>query len=142
MHGEGIILSIPRYHNKLVCDDCVETARQTYSVGRGSVCINTAGEKVYPEEVEETLKLHPAVRDAVVVGIPDEKWGEAVTGLVELEAGVAAGEDELRDFVRERLAGYKVPKRVVLAESVGRSPSGKADYKGAKTKVKEVLGLS
>jgi fatty-acyl-CoA synthase len=124
-------------------DVCTGEADGTLNLhGRGSVCINTAGEKVYPEEVEETLKLHPAVRDAVVVGIPDEKWGEAVTGLVELEAGAAAGEDELRDFVRERLAGYKVPKRVVLAESVGRSPSGKADYKGAKTKVKEVLGLS
>jgi fatty-acyl-CoA synthase len=124
-------------------DVCTVEADGTLNLhGRGSVCINTAGEKVYPEEVEETLKLHPAVRDAVVVGIPDEKWGEAVTGLVELEAGVAAGEDELRDFVRERLAGYKVPKRVVLAESVGRSPSGKADYKGAKTQVKGALGLS
>jgi len=109
--------------------------------GRGSVCINTGGEKVYSEEVEETLKLHPAVRDAVVVGVPDEKWGEAVTALVEPEPGGSPDEAELRGFVRERLAGYKVPKRVVFAPSVGRSPSGKADYKTAKKKVKEALGL-
>ncbi len=124
-------------------DFCTVEADGTLNLhGRGSVCINTGGEKVYSEEVEETLKLHPAVRDAVVVGIPDEKWGEAVTGLVELESGREADEAELRDFVREKLAGYKVPKRVVFAPSVGRSPSGKADYKGAKAKVKEALGLT
>lgn len=124
-------------------DFCTVEADGTLKLhGRGSVCINTAGEKVYSEEVEETLKLHPAVRDAVVVGIPDEKWGEAVTGLVEFEPGASADEGQLRDFVREKLAAFKVPKRVVFAPSVGRSPSGKADYKGAKTKVKEALGLS
>jgi fatty-acyl-CoA synthase len=123
-------------------DFCTVDADGTLRLhGRGSVCINTGGEKVYSEEVEETLKLHPAVRDAVVVGVPDEKWGEAVTALVEQEAGRAAGEAELRDFVRERLAGYKVPKRLVFTPSVGRSPSGKADYKAAKAKVKEALGL-
>jgi fatty-acyl-CoA synthase len=123
-------------------DFCTVEADGTLRLhGRGSVCINTGGEKVYSEEVEETLKLHPAVRDAVVVGIPDEKWGEAVTALVELDEGRGANEADLRGFVRERLAGYKVPKRVVFAPSVGRSPSGKADYKAAKAKVKEALGL-
>ena len=123
-------------------DFCTVEADGTLNLhGRGSVCINTAGEKVYSEEVEETLKLHPGVRDAVVVGVPDEKWGEAVTALVELEEGSAASEAELRGFVRERLAGYKVPKRLVFAPSVGRSPSGKADYKAAKAKVKEALRL-
>ena len=122
-------------------DFCTVEADGTLNLhGRGSVCINTGGEKVYSEEVEETLKLHPAVRDAVVVGVPDEKWGEAVTALVELEAGCDADEAGLRDFVRERLAAYKVPKRLVFAPSVGRSPSGKADYKAAKAKVKEALG--
>ena len=98
------------------------------------MCINTGGEKVHPEEVEEALKLHPAVADAVVVGLPDEDWGEAVTGVVELAPGAAADEAALRAFVRERLSGYKVPKRIAFVASVGRSPSGKADYKGAKAK--------
>jgi fatty-acyl-CoA synthase len=121
-------------------DFCTVDADGTLRLqGRGSVCINTAGEKVYPEEVEETLKLHPAVRDAVVVGVPDEKWGEAVTALVEPETGERPSEDELRRFVREKLAGYKVPKRIVLAPSVGRSPSGKADYKAAKAAVLAAL---
>jgi len=122
-------------------DVCTVAADGTLELhGRGSGCINTAGEKVFPEEVEEALKLHPAVRDAVVVGVPDEKWGEAVTALVELEAGRSANEEQLRGFVREKLAGYKVPKRLVFAPSVGRSPSGKVDYKGAKAKVKQALG--
>ena len=100
--------------------------------GRGSVCINTAGEKVYPEEVEEALKTHPAVADAIVVGVPDETWGEAVTGVVRLEAGQHASQEELRAHVRARLAGYKTPKRIVFTETPMRAPNGKADYKGAK----------
>jgi fatty-acyl-CoA synthase len=100
--------------------------------GRGSVCINTAGEKVYPEEVEESLKTHPAVADALVVGLPDEKWGESVTAVVRLEAGRRATEDELRAHVREQLAGYKTPKRVVFTDQSMRAPNGKADYKSAK----------
>ena len=116
-------------------DWCTVNADGTLELlGRGSVCINTGGEKVYPEEVEEALKLHPSVADAVVVGLPDEQWGEAVTGVVELRPGGEASEAALRDFVRQRLAGYKVPKRLVFVDSVGRSPSGKADYKGAKAK--------
>ena len=108
--------------------------------GRGSVCINTGGEKVHPEEVEEALKLHPSVADAIVVGLPDEKWGEAVAAVVELRGADAPSEAALREFVRERLAGYKVPKRVIVVASVGRSPSGKADYKGAKAQALAALG--
>jgi fatty-acyl-CoA synthase len=116
-------------------DWCTVNADGTLELlGRGSVCINTGGEKVHPEEVEEALKLHPSVADAVVVGLPDEQWGEAVTGVVELHPGREAAPAALRDFVRERLAGYKVPKRIVFVDSVGRSPSGKADYKAAKAK--------
>jgi 3-oxocholest-4-en-26-oate---CoA ligase len=122
-------------------DWCTVNADGTLELlGRGSVCINTGGEKVHPEEVEEALKLHPEVTDAVVVGLPDPQWGEAVAALVELRAGGAAGEPALRDFVRERLAGYKVPKRVLVVDSVGRSPSGKADYKGAKARALTALG--
>jgi len=109
-------------------------------LGRGSVCINTAGEKVYPEEVEEALKTHPAVADALVVGLPDEKWGESVTGVVTLEAGKQATEAELRAHVRERLAGYKTPKRIVFTAAPMRAPNGKADYKTAKQTAIAALG--
>lgn len=100
-------------------------------VGRGSVCINTAGEKVFPEEVEEILKTHPSIEDALVVGVPDEKWGQAVVGVVRLSQGSALDEAALRTHVRERLAGYKTPKRVVVADVALRAPNGKADYKSA-----------
>src|SRR5690606_6365594 len=88
----------------------VETDGTLTLLGRGSVCINTAGEKVYPEEVEEALKTHPAVDDALVIGLPDEKWGQAVTGVVKIASGQSFDEAELRAHVREQLAGYKTPK--------------------------------
>jgi fatty-acyl-CoA synthase len=108
-------------------------------LGRGSVCINTAGEKVYPEEVEETLKLHPAVADVNVVGVPDEKWGQAVTAVVSLEPGATASAEELREHCRETLAGYKCPKMITFVDEVRRGPNGKADYRWAAT-VAEATG--
>jgi fatty-acyl-CoA synthase len=99
-------------------------------LGRGSQCINTAGEKVFPEEVEETLKTHPAVDDALVFGVADEKWGQVVTAVVEAHAPVEG--DELRAHVRAHLAGYKTPKRVIIVPKVPRAPNGKADYATAK----------
>jgi fatty-acyl-CoA synthase len=98
-------------------------------LGRGSVCINTGGEKVFPEEVEEALKTHPAVADAVVVGVPDEKWGEAITALVEPAPGERPDEDDLIAHVKTRLAAFKAPKRTLLVDSIGRAPNGKVDYK-------------
>ena len=95
-------------------------------LGRGSVCINTGGEKVYPEEVEEALKSHPAVRDAIVVGLPNERFGEAVHAVVETAASVDP--DELIAHVKTRLARYKAPKRVFIAPSLRRAANGKADY--------------
>jgi acyl-CoA synthetase (AMP-forming)/AMP-acid ligase II len=109
-------------------------------LGRGSVCINTGGEKVYPEEVEEILKTHPAVEDALVVGVPDEKWGESVTGVVELRPGASFVEAELRRHVRERLAGYKTPKRVLAVSNLGRAANGKPDYKYVTELAKRELG--
>ncbi len=100
--------------------------------GRGSQCINTGGEKVYPEEVEECLKLHPTVRDAAVVGLPDEKWGEAITALVELHPGADLDVEALRSHVKTHLAAYKAPKRVIDIASVGRAANGKLDYKALK----------
>ena len=99
-------------------------------LGRGSQCINTAGEKVFPEEVEETLKTHPAIDDALVFGVADEKWGQVVTAVVEAHAPVS--DEELRAHVRAHLAGYKTPKKVVIVAKVPRAPNGKADYATAK----------
>ena len=112
-------------------------------LGRGSVCINTAGEKVYPEEVEEALKLHPAVHDANVVGLPDERWGQSVTGVVALEPGIVGDDDLLADIIgstKAHLAGYKCPKRLVVVDRIRRGPNGKADYKWATTTAAEAVG--
>jgi 3-oxocholest-4-en-26-oate---CoA ligase len=97
-------------------------------LGRGSSCINTAGEKVYPEEVEEVLKQSAGVRDAAVVGVPDERFGEAVVALVEPDAGHDLDEAALITHVKRRLAAYKAPRRVFMVESVGRGPNGKLDH--------------
>ena len=98
-------------------------------LGRGSVCINTGGEKVYPEEVEAVLKSHPDVFDCVVVGVPDERWGEMVVALVQMRDATAIDEDALARHAHTTLAGYKVPKRFFARDSLQRSPAGKADYK-------------
>jgi acyl-CoA synthetase (AMP-forming)/AMP-acid ligase II len=98
--------------------------------GRGSVCINSGGEKIFIEEVENALKSHPAVYDAVVVGVDDESWGQRVVALVSLDAGAAnPGEAALREHCRAHIAGYKVPKEVHVVDAVFRGPNGKADYK-------------
>jgi len=102
-------------------------------LGRGSSCINTGGEKVFAEEVEEVLKTHADVVDAVVVGLADERWGEVVTAIVEVRPGTAPGPDQLAEHVRGRLAGYKTPKHVLVVESIGRSPNGKVDYRWARS---------
>jgi fatty-acyl-CoA synthase len=111
-------------------------------LGRGSVCINTAGEKVYPEEVEEVMKTHPSVYDALVVGVPDEKWGQAVTGVVQVRPDAAFDEQELRQHVRSQLAGYKTPKRVLAVEKLFRAPNGKADYKATTEFARRELGIA
>lgn len=102
-------------------------------LGRGSQCINTGGEKVYPEEVEQALKSHPDVYDALVAGVPDVKWGHHVAAVVQLRDGAARPSlDEIQTHCRSRLAGYKIPRQLVIAESIQRSPSGKADYRWAR----------
>ena len=111
-------------------------------LGRGSVCINTGGEKVFPEEVEEVLKQHDAVEDAVCVGVPDERFGQAIIALVEAVPGGDPEEGDVITFVKERLARYKAPKRVLRVESIGRAPSGKVDYKGLRQRAIEQLGLA
>ncbi|WP_326820307.1 acyl-CoA synthetase [Streptosporangium sp. NBC_01756] len=100
--------------------------------GRGSVCINTGGEKVFPEEVEAVLKGHPAVFDAVVTGIPDERWGSRVAAVVELRPGTTPSAEELDAHCRQRLSGYKVPRTFAFVDEMVRSPAGKADYRWAR----------
>ncbi|MGC5533488.1 acyl-CoA synthetase [Streptomyces sp. SR-10] len=102
-------------------------------LGRGSQCINTGGEKVYPEEVEQALKSHPDVYDALVAGVPDERWGNRVAAVIQLrENKQALTLEALQAHCRPRLAGYKIPRALVLADRIQRSPSGKADYRWAK----------
>jgi acyl-CoA synthetase (AMP-forming)/AMP-acid ligase II len=97
-------------------------------LGRGSICINTGGEKVYPEEVEAVLRGSDAVYDVVVVGAPDDRWGQRVVAVVEPTPAADPTEHDLRTLARTRLAGYKVPKQVLFVDKVVRSPAGKADY--------------
>jgi len=111
-------------------------------LGRGSVCINTGGEKVFPEEVEEALKHHPAIHDAVAVGVPDDRFGEAVTAVVELEDGAEIDEAEVISRVREHLAAYKAPKRILTIDTIGRAPNAKVDYKRLKRHATDKLGIT
>jgi fatty-acyl-CoA synthase len=107
-------------------------------LGRGSVCINTGGEKVFPEEVEEVLKTHPSVRDAVAVGVPDARFGEAICAIVEADA--TPDELDLHGHVKAHLAAYKAPRHVVVVDTIGRAPNGKVDYKRLKALAAERLG--
>ncbi|HEU5033130.1 MAG TPA: acyl-CoA synthetase [Mycobacteriales bacterium] len=106
-------------------------------LGRGSTSINTGGEKVYPEEVETALMTSPEVADAIVVGIPDEQWGERVVAVVKPAAGSTPSLESLQQHVRATLAGYKVPRALVLVPKVERTPVGKADYKWARETAQE-----
>jgi acyl-CoA synthetase (AMP-forming)/AMP-acid ligase II len=97
-------------------------------LGRGNTCVNTGGEKVFPEEVEGALKSHPDVFDALVIGVPDERLGQRVAALVQLRPGAPADLGALQEHVRRQLAGYKVPRSIWLADAIRRTVSGKADY--------------
>jgi acyl-CoA synthetase (AMP-forming)/AMP-acid ligase II len=105
-------------------------------LGRGAACINSGGEKVFAEEVEEALKAHAAVEDAVVVGVPDERWGQRVEALVRLRGPATVGEIEA--FCRTKVAGYKVPRRIHLVPDLHRQPSGKPDYRWAQARAVEL----
>lgn len=116
-------------HRYVIPGDLAEVAADgsVHLLGRGSSCINTAGEKVYPEEVEEALKTLPGVADAGVFGVADERLGEAVTAVVLLDAGVALDESTLIAGVKNSLAGYKAPRRVFATSTFPRGPNGKLD---------------
>ena len=97
-------------------------------LGRGSMCINSGGEKIFPEEVESALKSHPDVFDALVVGATDERWGQRVAAVVQARPGMTPTLDELATHCRTKVAGYKVPRELHLVDRIERSPSGKPDY--------------
>jgi acyl-CoA synthetase (AMP-forming)/AMP-acid ligase II len=101
-------------------------------LGRGSNCINTAGEKVFPEEVEEAVKTHPAIADCLVFGVADERFGQRVVGVASLSSSERARSDDVIAHTKTRLSSYKVPKQLVIVDEVPRAPNGKADYVGAR----------
>jgi fatty-acyl-CoA synthase len=131
---EGRRYSIPGDWARVAADGTIEL------LGRGSVSINTGGEKVFPEEVEEAVKLHPAVVDAVVVGVPDDRFGEVIAAVVSLDSGQTATSEEIADAVRGHLAGFKRPRHVFVVDRVPRGPNGKADYAWAKQHASDQVG--
>jgi acyl-CoA synthetase (AMP-forming)/AMP-acid ligase II len=124
VNGERYVL--PGDYARVLADGRIEL------LGRGSVSINTGGEKVYPEEVEAVIKGHADVFDAVVVGVPDDRWGERVVAVVRPANGKTPTLEQIQDVCRGKLAGYKVPREVRLTGEIVRSPAGKTDYRWAK----------
>jgi 3-oxocholest-4-en-26-oate---CoA ligase len=129
----GVRYAVPGDRGKYTPDGTIQV------FGRDSVTINTGGEKVFAEEVEQALKRHPAVYDAVVAGTPNERWGEQVTAVVALRPGMKVADDELREEAANVLARYKLPKAFVFVERVERTPSGKPDYRWAKATAQAAL---
>jgi fatty-acyl-CoA synthase len=133
---DGVRYGVPGDHAKVNADGTLQL------LGRGSVCINTGGEKVFPEEVEEVLKQHDSVEDAVCVGIPHERFGESICAVVEPSAQSAGTVDDesVIEHVKAELAHYKAPRDVVVVDTIGRAPNGKVDYSRLQDKAREVLG--
>ena len=123
---DGERYSVPGDFARIEADDKVTL------LGRGSNCINTGGEKVYPEEVEMAIKGHPAVYDVLVVGVPDERYGQSVTAVIQPREEAQVELDELRDFLRSSLSGYKLPRAMTLVDEIPRNATGKAQYPKAK----------
>ncbi len=110
----------------------IEEGNKVTMLGRGSNCVNTGGEKVYPEEVEMAIKGHPAVYDVLVVGVPDEKFGQAVAAVIELREDSTLELEDLRTFLRTQLSGYKLPRSLAMVDQIPRNATGKAQYPKAK----------
>jgi acyl-CoA synthetase (AMP-forming)/AMP-acid ligase II len=130
---DGVRYSVPGDYATVEADGTVRL------LGRGSASINTGGEKVYPEEVEAELREHPGVFDCVVLGVPDARFGERVVALVQPVAGRAPDEDQLAAWCRERLAGYKSPRRFLFVDSLARSAAGKANHQELRARAVELL---
>ncbi|GAA3543048.1 acyl-CoA synthetase [Nocardioides daeguensis] len=123
---DGVRYSIPGDNAR------IEEGNRITLLGRGSNCINTGGEKVYPEEVEQAIKAHPGVYDVLVVGLPDEKYGQTVAAVVEPRPGHQVELEELRTFLRAHLSGYKLPRALTIVPEIPRNATGKAQYPRAK----------
>ena len=130
---DGVRYSFPGDYAKLEVDGTITL------LGRGSNCINSAGEKIYPEEVEEALKKDALVFDCLVVGMPDEKFGQKIVAVVSTVDNKKVNEAELIENTRKSIAGYKLPKTILFTDEVQRAPNGKANYKWAKTFAEEQL---
>lgn len=130
---DGVRYVIPGDFARLEADGSITL------LGRGSVSINTGGEKVFPEEVENALKGHPAVFDATVVGVPDERWGERVVAVIKPRDGVEVDLADVQEHCRKHIAGYKIPRQLVIVDAIVRSPAGKPDYRWAKATAVEAL---
>jgi fatty-acyl-CoA synthase len=128
---DGVRYSVPGDRARLRADNTLEL------YGRDSVTINSGGEKIFAEEVEQALVKHPAVFDCVVAGRPSERWGNEVVAVVQLADGVEASDDDLLEEAARHIARYKLPKAIVRRDRIQRSPSGKADYRWAKAQATE-----
>lgn len=111
-------------------------------MGRGSQCINTGGEKVFAEEVEETIRGIPQVENVVVVGVPDERWGNAVTAVLRLKEGAEITKEEVRGHCRGRIADYKIPKHVIISDEIPLTAAGKLSYREAREIALRELGMA
>ena len=131
---KGVRYSFPGDYAKIDTDGSIVL------LGRGSNCINSAGEKIYPEEVEEALKKDADVFDCLVVGLADERFGQKIIAVVSTVENKDVSEEDLINRAREKLAGYKLPKKIIFANEVERAPNGKANYKWAKKFAEEELG--
>ncbi len=129
----GVRYSVPGDMARVNADGSIQL------LGRGSQCINTAGEKVFPEEVEETLKMHVAVADACVVGVADEEYGQRVVAAVELHPGLDVSEPQLIEHVKSHLASYKAPRAIRFVDTIGRADNGKMEYARHQTEATDWL---
>lgn len=127
----GVRYSIPGDYARVEEDGTVTM------LGRGSVSINSGGEKIYPEEVEGALKCHPEIFDALVVGVPDERWGQRVAAVVQCRGGKRPTLEELRPVLTQEISSYKMPRSLWFVDEIKRSPAGKPDYKWAKAQTEE-----
>jgi acyl-CoA synthetase (AMP-forming)/AMP-acid ligase II len=129
--ADGVRYAVPGDYATIEADGTITL------LGRGSVSINSGGEKIFPEEVEAAVGSHPDVYDVVVVGVPHERWGEQPAAVVQVREGRSVTLESVQAHCRTMVAGYKIPRRLVLVEHMERSPSGKADYRWAAARARE-----